>query len=189
LCPIVHFPKEYNGSLANCAAQIVSVVASELDPVMLAIPERELGDGLLERVKTVRDIRETLNALGKYYPLHLLGTGNPISMIALAAAGADSFDGLEWCRTVADYDKGFLFHFQQFPFFSQTRLHQIQDPRIRRHIEDDSVTYSAKTLMFNIDFFKDWTRTMQSMIHTDQTEILLKMVPNIGSEIFRELSK
>lgn len=189
LCPIIHLPKEYKGSLAKCAAQIVSSVARKLEPVMLAIPERELGDGLLERAKTVRDIRKALDALGKYYPLHLLGTGNPISMIALAAAGADSFDGLEWCRTVADYDKGFLFHFQQFPFFSQTRLHQIQDLRIRFHLEDEKTTYCAKTLMFNIDFFKDWTRTMQSMIHTGQTEILLKMVPNIGSEIFRELNK
>lgn len=189
LCPIIHLPKDHEESLAKCAAQIVSSVASKLDPVMLAIPERELGDGLLERAKTVRDIRKALDALGKYYPLHLLGTGNPISMIALAAAGADSFDGLEWCRTVADYDKGFLFHFQQFPFFSQTRLHQIQDPRIRFHLEDEEASYCAKTLMFNIDFFKDWTRTMQSMIHSGQTEILLKMVPNIGSEIFKELSK
>lgn len=189
LCPIIHLPKEHYGSISECAAQIVSSVANKIDPVMLAIPERELGDGLLERVKTVRDIRKALNELGKYYPLHLLGTGNPISMIALAAAGADSFDGLEWCRTVADYDKGFLFHFQQFPFFSTTRLHQIQDPRIRLHLEDDKVSYSAKTLMYNIDFFKDWTRTMQSMIHSGQTEILLKMVPNIGSEIFKELSK
>ena len=159
------YPKEYNGSLTDCAARIVSGVASELDPLMLAIPERELGDGLLERVKTVRDIRKALNALGKYYPLHLLGTGNPLSMIALATAGADSFDGLEWCRTVADYDTGFLFHFQQFDFFSQTRLHQIQDPRIRLLIENKDATYSAKTLGFNVDFFKDWTRTMQNMIH------------------------
>lgn len=189
LCPIVHLPKEYNGRLADCAARIVSGVASELDPLMLAIPERELGDGLLEKAKTVRDIRKTLNALGKYYPLHLLGTGNPLSMIALATAGADSFDGLEWCRTVADYEKGFLFHFQQFDFFSQTRLHRIQDPRIRRLIENKDATYSAKTLGFNVDFFKDWMRTMQNMIHSGQTEMLLRMVPNIGPQIFKELSK
>lgn len=190
LCPIVHLPKEYNGGLADCAARIVSGIASELDPLMLAIPERELGDGLLERAKTVRDIRKTLNTLGKYYPLHLLGTGNPLSMIALATAGADAFDGLEWCRTVADYDKGFLFHFQQFDFFNQTRLGQIQDPRIRLLIENKDATYSAKTLAFNVDFFKDWTRTMQSMIHSGQTETLLKTVlPNIGSQIFKELSK
>jgi queuine/archaeosine tRNA-ribosyltransferase len=143
----------------------------------------------LERAKTVRDIRKALNALGKYYPLHLLGTGNPLSMIALATAGADSFDGLEWCRTVADYEKGFLFHFQQFDFFSQTLLHQIQDSRIRHLIENQEATYSAKTLGFNVDFFKDWMRTMQNMIHSGQTETLLRMVPNIGPQIFKELSK
>lgn len=189
LCPIIHLPSEYKGTLAECAARIVSVVANALDPLMVAVPERELGDGLLERARTVRDIRKALNGLGKYYPLHLLGTGNPISMIALAAAGADAFDGLEWCRTVADYDKGFLFHFQQFEFFSQAHLHQIQDPRIRLLIENQNATYSAKALGFNVDFFKDWTRTMQNMIHSGQTETLLKMVPNIGSQIFKELSQ
>lgn len=190
LSPIIHLPRKCDRSLvSDYAARIVSRLASELDPLMLAIPERELGDGLLERAKTVRDIRKALNALGKYYPLHLLGTGNPLSMIALATAGADSFDGLEWCRTVADYEKGFLFHFQQFDFFSQTRLHRIQDPRIRRLIENKDATYSAKTLGFNVDFFKDWMRTMQNMIHSGQTEMLLRMVPNIGPQIFKELSK
>ena len=189
LCPIIHLPSKYKGSLAECAAYIVSAVVNELDPLMLAIPERELGDGLIERVKTVRDIRKSLNTLGKYYPLHLLGTGNPFSIIALAAAGADSFDGLEWCRTVADYESGCLFHFQHFDFFSQTRIHQIQDHRIRYLIEHKDTPYSAKTLMYNIDFFNDWTRTMQNMIQSGQVEALLKQVPNIGSRIYMELNK
>lgn len=188
LCPIVHMPKEFTGSRSDCAARIVSGVAREVAPLILAIPERELGDGLLERVRTVRDIRRALNRLGKYYPLHLLGTGNPLSMIALAAAGADSFDGLEWCRTVADSERGFLFHFQQFDCFIQTRLHQIQDLRIRSLVQDTKASYSAKVLGSNVEFFKDWTRTMQQMIHSGQTEILLKMVPHIGPQIFRELS-
>lgn len=189
LCPIVHIPREYEGSLAGCAAQIVSHVAKALDPLMLAIPERELGDGLLERARTVRDIRKALNGLGKYYPLHLLGTGNPLSMIALAAAGADSFDGLEWCRTVADYSNGCLFHFQQFEFFSQAHLNRIQDQRVRHLIESPGTPYSIQTLSYNVDFFKGWTRTMQSMIHSGQTEHLLKMVPNIGSQLFKDLSE
>ncbi|MCI1278996.1 MAG: toll/interleukin-1 receptor domain-containing protein [Nitrospira sp.] len=189
LCPIIHLPREFTGTRALCAARIVSGVARVLDPLMLAIPERELGDGLLERAKTVRDIRKALNGLGRYYPLHLLGTGNPLSMYALAAAGADSFDGLEWCRTVVDYERGFLFHFQQFEFFRQMRFHRIKDLRIRDLIEDPKATYGAKTLGFNIDFFKDWTRAMQGMIHQGQTETLLNMVPYVGPQIFKELSE
>lgn len=188
LCPIIHLPKKFEGNLASCAAQIVSGVARDIDPIMLAIPERELGDGLLERVKTVRDIRKALNSLGKYYPLHLLGTGNPLSMIALASAGADSFDGLEWCRTVAEYESGFLFHFQQFDLFSTAQLGRIQDQSIRHLVENREAPYSVRTLCYNVDFFKDWTRTMQNNIHSGNTETLLRTVPNIGLEIFKELS-
>jgi len=188
LCPIIHLPSKPEETLASCAARIVSGVAGELDPLMLAIPERELGDGLREKARTVRDIRKALNALGKYYPLHLLGTGNPISMIALAAAGADSFDGLEWCRTVADYPTGFLFHFQQLECFSQTSLHRVQDQKIRLLIESPDATYTMRALSYNVDFFKDWTRTMQNMIHSGQVETLLKMVPSIGPALFKDLS-
>lgn len=188
LCPIIHLPQEVTGARANYASRIVAGVARELDPLMLAIPERELGDGLLERARTVRDIRKALNELGRYYPLHLLGTGNPLSMIALAAAGADSFDGLEWCRTVADYDQGYLFHFQQFEFFSQMRLHRVQDCRVRDLIENSNIHYGLKVLAFNVDFFKDWTRGMRDMIHSGQIEHLLKNVPNIGPQLFKELT-
>ncbi|MBX3349141.1 MAG: TIR domain-containing protein [Nitrospira sp.] len=188
LCPIIHLPQELAGARASYASRIVAGVARELDPLMLAIPERELGDGLLERARTVRDIRRALNELKRYYPLHLLGTGNPLSMIALAAAGADSFDGLEWCRTVADYDRGYLFHFQQFEFFSQMYLHRVQDRRVRDLIEDPCTRYSLKVLGFNVDFFKDWTRSMQEMIHSRQIEHLLKNIPNIGPQLFKELT-
>lgn len=189
LCPIVHVPKDIRGPIADCVAKIVAAVASALDPIMVAIPERELGDGLRERAKTVRKIRQALDALGKYYPLHLLGTGNPLSMIALAAAGADSFDGLEWCRTVAEYQHGHLFHFQHFDCFEQSCSHQIQDQGIRHIVSNPKASYAVKALAYNVDFFKDWTRTMQEMIHAGQVETLLKMIPNIGPIIFRDISE
>jgi queuine/archaeosine tRNA-ribosyltransferase len=144
----------------------------------------------MQRVRTVRDIRNALNELGKYYPIHLLGTGNPITIVALAAAGADSFDGLEWCRTVADYDTGCLFHFQQFELFQNSRLRRVQDPKVRSLIEANDASYALKTLSYNADFFRDWTKTMRAMIHSGQTENLLRaVVPDIGRDIFEEITK
>lgn len=189
LCPIVHLPTTGEDELASVAAHIVSQVAKELDPLLIAIPERELGDGLLARVRSVRTIRKALDGLNRYYPLHLLGTGNPLSMVALAAAGADLFDGLEWCRTVADYDNGYLFHFQHFDFFIETRANRIQDPRVRRILEDPDASYAMKALSYNVDYFKDTTRTMQGLIHSDQAKVLLRMVPNIGTEVFTAISE
>jgi queuine/archaeosine tRNA-ribosyltransferase len=188
LCPIIHCPSESNEQISTFAARIVSKVAAELDPIMLAIPERELGDGIRERVSTVRDIRNALNALGKYYPLHILGTGNPLSIVALAAAGADVFDGLEWCRTVAEYTTGRLFHFQHFDCFNEACLNQVQDQRIRLIIQNPNTSYAMKTLSYNVDFFKDTTRTMQNMIHSGQAETLLRNVPNIGSTLFKDIN-
>ncbi len=189
LVPIVHLPELPEEKTAEFAASLLRAVAAKLEPVMIAIPERELGDGLIARVRTVKAIRAALNSLGKYVPLHLLGTGNPLSMVALAAAGADSFDGLEWCRTIADYDTGFLFHFQHFECFSQSKINRVQDLEVRLMVENGDVPYTVRALAYNIDFFKDHVTTMQNLIHSGQTKSLLNMIPNIGPDIFRESSK
>ena len=105
--PIVH-------GTTTSLPEAARMVAEKLYPILLAVPERELGDGIVERTHTVRRIREALNALQVYCPLHLLGTGNPLSIVAYALAGADSFDGLEWCQTTVDYETGKLLHFHQW---------------------------------------------------------------------------
>ena len=102
VAPIVHGPTEL---LPNAARH----VAEQLFPVLLAVPERALGEGIVARTCCVRRIRQALDQIGFYCPLHLLGTGNPLSIIAYTMAGADSFDGLEWCQTVVDHESGKLF--------------------------------------------------------------------------------
>ncbi|HJZ04790.1 MAG TPA: toll/interleukin-1 receptor domain-containing protein [Patescibacteria group bacterium] len=184
-CPIIHLPRKYKGKLATYAARIITKVALELNPIMLAVPERELGIGLTERFKTVQSIRASLNKLGRYYPLHLLGTGNPLSIIVLASAGADSFDGLEWCRTVVDYENGYLFHFQQFDFFKDTYFSRIRSPKVRKIIENKRASYSAQVASYNFDYFNDLLRTVRDMIYSGQVEHLLKSVPKIGNKLFQ----
>ena len=64
----------------------------------------------MARAKTIIKIRKTLAPKKQYYPLHLLGTGNPLSILIYSICGADSFDGLEWCQTTVDYNTGLLYH-------------------------------------------------------------------------------
>ena len=80
-------------------AGVVSKVVRALHPVMVAVPERELGNGIVERCTTMRGIRNALDDSGYYCPIHVLGTGHPFTLVALTLSGADSFDGLEWCQT------------------------------------------------------------------------------------------
>lgn len=144
IVPIVH--ASTNELPALCAA-----VAAETGVTMVAVPERRLGDGILDRARAVQTIRAALNELGRYVVLHLLGTGNPISIALYSAMGADSFDGLEWCQTVVDHETGLLYHLSQADFFAgQTAWG-----------DDADLSFQARTLAHNLEFFADWMRRLR----------------------------
>lgn len=191
ICPIVHVPKDKaKQSDSKLAPELVMKVAKALDPVMIAIPERELGDGIFERAKAVRDIRKSLNTIGKYYQLHLLGTGNPLSIVALAAAGADSFDGLEWCRTAGDWETGAMYHFQHFDFFLELYKGRIADSSVRSLLESKDTPYALKVACLNIEIFNDLAAELQSMIHSGQVDLMMKRIlPHAGKRLHEELKK
>ena len=151
IIPIVHGKSETLPAL--CAE-----VAKATGVPMLAVPERALGNGVFQRASTVKAIRQALNAYGRYVGLHLLGTGNPISLALYSMAGADSFDGLEWCQTVVDHETALLFHFSQADFFSrQTKWGDNKD-----------LSFHAKALAHNLEFYTDWMKRLRQAIHIGQ---------------------
>lgn len=155
--PIVHGPSE----LLPAAA---CMVAEQLFPVLLAIPERALGDGIIARTKTVRLLREALDELGFYCPLHLLGTGNPLSIATYAIAGADSFDGLEWCQTVVDHETGRLYHFHQWDLFMNQTDWGI----------NGSLPYIQSALMHNLEFYQKFMEKLRGALINASAEDFLR---------------
>ena len=138
--------------------------AEKLYPLLLAVPERELGEGIIERTRTVRKIREALDTLGVDCSLHLLGTGNPLSIISYALAGADSFDGLEWCQNVVDHKTGRLLHFQQWDL-------------VRNQTEwgkNRSLPYIQSVLMHNLDFYHTFMAKLHEAIHSGDAESFMR---------------
>lgn len=153
VAPIVHGTRELLPDAARKTAE-------QLYPLLLAVPERELGEGIIERTRTVRRIREALNGLGVYCPLHLLGTGNPLSIIAYTLAGADSFDGLEWCQTVVEHETGRLLHFQQWDLIC--------------HQTDWGLPYIQSVLMHNLDFYREFMTRLHGAIHCGDAEVFIQ---------------
>lgn len=139
IVPILHLPKKL-------FPETIAKLADKLNPLIIAIPERELGDGMLERATNVFKIRKELNKKLQYCPLHLLGTGNPLSILIYSICGADSFDGLEWCRTTVNPDTGLLYHFQQREFFKV-------DPKLQKI---SGLPYTQLTLVYNLEFYNKW---------------------------------
>ena len=156
IIPIVH------GSRSDIP-RLCSSVVNSTHCQAIAVPERKLGDGLLQRAETVRDIRQALSEGGHDVALHLLGTGNPISMAVYAVMGADSFDGLEWCQTVVDHDTGLLYHLSQADFFAEQTKWGATD-----------LSFHARTLAHNLEFYTEWMGRLRRGFAQDNVRDFLK---------------
>lgn len=147
IIPIIHGAPDVLPALSAEVARISGVE-------MLAVPERRLGNGVFERARTVAAIRQSLNACGRYVGLHLLGTGNPVSIAIYSITGADSFDGLEWCQTVVDHESALLFHLSQADFFTaQTSW------------GGENWPFQPRVLAHNLEFYTDWMARLRGAIH------------------------
>jgi queuine/archaeosine tRNA-ribosyltransferase len=155
--PIVHAEREEK------IADLISQVVDKLNPFLIAVPERQLGNGIVARAETVYKIRRALNKKKLYYPLHLLGTGNPLSILIYSVCGADSFDGLEWCQTTVDHRTGLLYHFQQRDFLGgQTAFCKLK-----------GIPYAQATLAHNLVFYQKWMIKIQKSFSDRKSDVLM----------------
>jgi hypothetical protein len=134
--------------------EVARGVADRLTPVMIAMPERELGQGIIEKAETIWKIRKALNETGQYYPIHLLGTGNPLSILIYVLCGSDSFDGVEWFQTTVDHNTGLLYHFQQRELFGQQS----------EFCSKPELPYIQATLAHNLLFYRKWMEQIQTSL-------------------------
>ncbi|MDY7069849.1 hypothetical protein PsexTeo8_65270 [Pseudomonas extremaustralis] len=163
--PIVHVSQDEAG-IARLPL-IVRGVSEQLRPPVIAIAERELGAGLALRAKTMKQVRTELDKLPYYQPIHLLGTGNPWSIAVLVAAGADTFDGLEWCRFTIDPRRGRLHHFQHFDFFKSSAE---RTPFLDIVDADPDIEYAGRVALYNLEYYEEFGHMMRSMITTKDAE-------------------
>lgn len=154
--PIVHCKKENLND-------VVLELHNQTNFTMVSIPKRNLGDGILERLKTITNLRKELNKLDNYTYIHLLGTGNPLSLLLFSLAGADSFDGLEWCQTTVNTQTSMLYHFQQ---------RELIIDNCNFCISPD-LDYILSTLGHNLNFYNLWMKKIQDAFNTNNENELL----------------
>ena len=154
IVPIVH-------CLKDDLNETVLKLYDQTNFTMVSIPERILGNGILERIATITKLRKELNKLDNYPFIHLLGTGNPLSLLLYSLAGADSFDGLEWCQTVVNSKTKLLYHFQQ--------REMIMD-ECKFYNASDIKDYQLTTLGHNLDFYNNWMK----QIHEANEEVSVR---------------
>lgn len=174
---------------ASQLPEVVRSVSDALRPSLIAIAERELGSGLIERAATVQKIRRKLDELPFYQNLHVLGTGNPWSIALLTAAGADSFDGLEWCRMAVDHVYSRLNHYQHYDFFTfQTALSE--SSVTLGALDADEIGYAGKVALHNLEYYRWFAENLSQHAHAQNMEsLMLKLMMGNGTiqQIERQL--
>jgi hypothetical protein len=169
IIPIIHCKKE------NLNEAVLELYY-QTNFTMVSIPERILGDGILERLRTITNLRKELDKLDNYAYIHLLGTGNPLSLLLFSLAGADSFDGLEWCQTVVNTKTAVLHHFQQRELI-------IDDCKFCK----SKIDYTLDTLGHNLNFYNAWMNKIQDAIEVNGVTELLQ--EHFDSNFVSELKK
>lgn len=134
--PIIHSQKKY-------LSTITKNIAKKMNPEIIAIPERELGQSIFERSETIQRIREELDKTGKPIALHLLGTGNPVSILIYSLCGADMFDAFEWYKYLINFKDGSISD------FSHGDLLNCSCPVCK----EKKAAYPAKTMVHNLIFY------------------------------------
>lgn len=163
ITPIIH-------AKSNELGVVCENVVKELSPKHIAIPERLLGDGIISRIKNLSKIRNTLNNLGEYTPIHILGTGSPFTLMLLVWAGADTFDGLEWCQTSIDPKTFQTYHFQ---------LRELYDSN------SENENYSLMTLYSNLQLFSKLNKTIKNAMEQNELSSIMKKYFN--SELLNKI--
>ncbi|MES0094265.1 hypothetical protein [Mesorhizobium sp. M0030] len=124
IIPVLHLQPRRGRSIFDAAdaAEISTSLLQRFPCCLVAIPERELGEGLHKRAKSVREIARAIDIVRPNGGLHVLGCGNPLAIAFMADAGVSIVDGLEWCRTTISTVDWHLHHHQHLEAFEVSPL-------------------------------------------------------------------
>lgn len=124
----------------------------------IAIAERDCGDDILEKARTIMKIRKVLDNDNRGRILHILGSGNPISMALFSYCGANMFDSLDWVKYVIDRNS------LRANDFSHLRLIDCECA-ICSGVERN---YIEKVLLHNLLFYQNYMLQIQSLIRRNK---------------------
>jgi hypothetical protein len=94
-------------------SEIVAVAPALSRFPVVGVTEAEIGESMASRLRSIANLRETLDDCGIQIPIHVFGGLDPRMTPLYHAAGADVFDGLSWLRYAYQgeqgvYDKSFV---------------------------------------------------------------------------------
>jgi len=135
----------------------------------VAVAERDCGASILEKARTVLKIRKLLDSGEQHNQsriLHLLGCGDPISILLFIFAGANSFDSLDWVKYAFHPDQPRLVRFSQLDLYNCDCM--FCSGRKKNYVE--------KVLMHNLWFYQHFLGRIKTLIEENTLENELEKI-------------
>jgi len=143
----------------------------------IAVPERDCGDDIVKKAQTITKIRKVLDSDNQGRILHILGCGNPMSLILFSYCGANMFDSLDWIKFVIDQRRLTI---GDFSHLELTNCDCAVCSSIKR-------SYIEKVLLHNLLFYQDYMLQIQSLIRKNQ--IFEFLCEHIGQDIVEKIGR
>jgi len=161
--------------------QLVSLVAKFVDVSpnlcdMIAVAERDCGNNIVEKARTILKLRSILNGSNCPRLLHILGCGNPKSLVLFSYCGADMFDSLDWIKYVVDRVR------LTINDFSHLELINCSCPICSRKKGD----YIESALLHNLLFYQDYMQQIQFLIREKKISEFIS--EHLGQDILGKIN-
>lgn len=128
----------------------------------IAVAERDIGKSLQERAETIVALRKAMNN-NDCHLLHILGCGNPLSMLVYSYCGADTFDSVDWIKFAINPKKYSTSDFAHLELLNCKCKVCSEQPYARAR-------YLEKLLLHNLLFYQNFVVQIQSLIRNDNLE-------------------
>lgn len=165
IIPIIHIHGSITIKTHLLLKKIVKHIYSTYKLKHFAIPERDIGDGIIAKLRFAKTLRNKISEIDPEIKIHLLGTGNPLSILLFSHVGISTFDGLEWCRQSLDAKSTLLFHPQHYDFFKSPP--ELIDKEIVSLLKMDQIPYSLRLALHNASLMKQ----LDKKIYKSQTSL------------------
>jgi len=141
----------------------------------IAIPERDCGNDIVKKARTIIKIRKVLDKDNRGRTLHILGCGNPLSLVLFSYCGANMFDSLEWIKYAIDQKRLTINDFSHLELID---CECAICSGMKR-------SYTEKVLLHNLLFYQNYMLQLQSLIR--RNEIFEFLCESIGQDILKKV--
>lgn len=148
---------------------------------VVAIPERDCGKSILERAATIVEVRGILNDNDYRNLLHVLGCGDPMSILIYSFCGVDFFDSLDWYEHVISRDA--RERTLSVMDFSQLDLLNCECKACTLCVNGN---YEDRALLHNLHFYQKFMEEIQSLIRNNGISSF--MSKHIGKSIVEKIN-